>query len=224
MVWKTSKRLPKKTFGKLPKKYFDVFPPKFKQNLGFPPKVQQNLGFPPKAKSSRSLLMYLILGYRRISLKSSLTRLVYLYINKIYTFSFFLSNGCNKNILFLTLKLSKLSLISLNIKTPNFKSISVFFLCLLTNLSSFCRFSLHGPHLSLIQKQIYKFWICITVCFIYQILKIYRFNVILLFCLLFKLYIKENMLHSHAATSAYHAPKRDTVLHSFNVFCLGEFC
>ena len=51
-----------------------------------------------------------------------------LFINKIYTYSLFLSNGCNKNVMFLILKLSNLFLISLNLKTPNFISIYSYFM------------------------------------------------------------------------------------------------
>ena len=49
------------------------------------------------------------------------------YIKKIHTFSLFLSNGCNKKIMFITLILSHLSL---NLKTPYFILISHF--CLMS--------------------------------------------------------------------------------------------
>ena len=62
-----------------------------------------------------------------------------LFIKKIYTFSIFLSKDCNKNVMFLILKLSNLSLISLNLKIPNIISIYSYFMFLI-DLFCFCRF------------------------------------------------------------------------------------
>ena len=52
-------------------------------------------------------------------------------IKFLYTFSLFLTNGCNKNVIFLTLKLSIISLMSL--KTPNFILISHLFVSCLSH-------------------------------------------------------------------------------------------
>ena len=85
-----------------------------------------NLGF-------RRLLGSLqVLYIRRLPKKSfepkifNLIRFFSLY-KENYAFNLFLSDGWNKNVKFLTLILSKLSLISLNLKTQNF-----------INFSSFC--------------------------------------------------------------------------------------
>lgn len=90
-----------------------------------------NLGF-------RRLLGSLqVLYIRRLPKKSfepkifNLIRFFSLY-KENYAFNLFLSDGWNKNVKFLTLILSKLSLISLNLKTPHFISIyHLFVLCLL---------------------------------------------------------------------------------------------
>ena len=106
-------------------------------------------------KSSNSKLLYKssiskLLGKFSLPNCFNLARIFDSYVKKIYSFSLFLSDDYNKKVIFLILKLYNLSLISLNLKTPNF----------ILNVSSFVSylshqsilFSFHSFHLPLLKR------------------------------------------------------------------------
>ena len=117
-------------------------------------------------------------------IKTLLEETIFSYINKIYIFYLFLSNGCNKNVMYLTPKLSNLTLIFLNLKTPNFISNCSFFLYFmyfsLIDLV-FADFSFIILIFFSLKSISIIFLYALCVCVICYILKSYRFNILWLF-------------------------------------------